>query len=195
MENVTNETVQSLYTDLGISNTHSSPALLQLASVSSRFLKDMKLNTNAVLGSANFNKKEAYLLAYSIAVNEKNDTLMAAFAAQAKANGATDEELAETCACTSLMSTNNIFYRFRHFMHTNQHYNSTPAGLRMSTMMNPVMGKELFELMSLMLSAVNGCEKCVTSHEHSVKEHGASEPRIYDAIRLGAVIKGLCTVI
>ncbi len=195
MENISNETVQSLFAELGISSTHSSPALAQLATVSSRFLKDLKLNTNAVFGSSNINKKEAYLLAYAVAVNEKNGVLMTAFATHAKTNGATDEELAETCACTSLMNTNNIFYRFRHFMHTNMHYNSTPAGLRMSTMMNPVMGKELFELMSLMLSAVNGCEKCVTSHEHSVKEHGASEPRIYDAIRLGAVLKGLCTVI
>jgi alkyl hydroperoxide reductase subunit D len=47
----------------------------------------------------------------------------------------------------------------------------------------------------LVVSAVNGCERCVTSHEHSVKEHGATEPRIYDAIRLAAVIKSLCTVL
>jgi alkyl hydroperoxide reductase subunit D len=65
----------------------------------------------------------------------------------------------------------------------------------MSVMMNPAMGKPLFELMSLVVSAVNGCERCVVSHEHSVKEQGASEPRIYDAIRLAAVIKGLSTVI
>jgi len=90
------------------------------------------------------------------------------------------------------MNVNNIFYRFRHFMHKNEYYSKHPAGLRMSLMMNPVMGKGLFELMSLMLSAINGCERCVVSHEHSVKEQGADEPRIYDAIRLGAVIKGLC---
>jgi alkyl hydroperoxide reductase subunit D len=65
----------------------------------------------------------------------------------------------------------------------------------MSAMMNPVLGKELFELMSLLISALNGCERCVTSHENSVKQHGASEPRIYDAIRLGAVIKSLCVVV
>lgn len=80
-------------------------------------------------------------------------------------------------------------------MHMTEYYNKQPAGLRMSTMMNPTMGKGLFELMSLMLSAVNGCERCVASHEHSVKEHGADEPRIYDSIRLGAVIKSLCVVI
>jgi alkyl hydroperoxide reductase subunit D len=93
------------------------------------------------------------------------------------------------------MSMNNIFYRFRHFMHDVEYYNKQPAGLRMSIMMSPVMGKNLFELMSLVLSAVNGCERCVASHEHSVKELGADEPRIYDSIRLGAAIKGLCTAL
>jgi alkyl hydroperoxide reductase subunit D len=65
----------------------------------------------------------------------------------------------------------------------------------MSVMMSPVLGKELFELMSLVVSAVNGCERCVTSHEASVKQHGASEPRIYDAMRLAAVIRSLCVII
>ena len=32
-------------------------------------------------------------------------------------------------------------------------------------------------------------------HERSVREHGATEARVYDAIRLGAVIKSLSIVI
>ncbi len=103
--------------------------------------------------------------------------------------------MAEVHACTALMNTNNIFYRFRHYLPQNQYYNNTPAGLRMSIMMNPVLGKELFELTSLVVSALNGCELCVTSHEASVKQHGATEARIYDAIRLGAVIKSLAVIL
>lgn len=135
------------------------------------------------------------MIALSVAVNEKNETLIQAFSRLARNEGASDEEIAEVHACTSLMNVNNVFYRFRHFMHHAEFYNKQPAGLRMSIMMNPVMGKPLFEMISLVLSAVNGCERCVTSHEHSVKEQGASEQRIYDAIRLGSVIKGLCIVI
>jgi len=48
--------------------------------------------------------------------------------------------------------------------------------------------------MSLVISALNGCERCVTSHESSVKQHGAGEPRIYDAVRLAGVMKSLCLV-
>jgi alkyl hydroperoxide reductase subunit D len=62
-------------------------------------------------------------------------------------------------------------------------------------MMNPVLGKEVFELMSLVVSALNGCEMCVTSHEQSVLQHGGSESRIFEAVKLGAVIKGLIAVL
>jgi len=192
---IENETVQSLLQDLGINADHNSPSLNSLATVNSKYLRDLKLNVSAVLGSTNMTRKEAYLLALSVSVNERNNVLTTAFEALAAREGASAEEIAETHGCASIMGVNNIFYRFRHYMHDVEFYNKQPAGLRMSMMMNPVMGKPLFELMSLAVSAVNGCERCVTSHEHSVKEQGADEPRIYDAIRLAGVIKGLSTVI
>lgn len=190
-----NETIQHLFTDLHIPADYKSESLEKLAAVDSRFLKDLKLNVGAVLKSANINRKEAYLLALSVAVNEKSSILITAFETLARKEDATNAEIAEIHACTSLMNTNNIFYRFRHYLPQNQYYNNTPAGLRMSIMMSPVLGKEFFELTSLVVSALNGCELCVTSHEASVKQHGATEARIYDAIRLGAVIKSLVVVL
>lgn len=195
MELLQHETVGNLMRDLGIEAPVESISLSRLAAVDSRFIKDLKLNVSAVLGSSNLNRKEAYLLALSVAVNEKHAVLTDAFEKLARREGAGDAEIAETHACTVLMSANNVFYRFRHFMEGVEYYNNQPAGLRMSIMMNPVLGKEFFELMSLVVSAVNGCERCVTSHEQSVKQHGAGEPRIYDAVRLGAVIRSLCVVL
>ncbi len=190
-----NETIMNLFQDLGIDPSFTPTGLSRMAAVESKFIRDLKLNVSGMLNSKNMTKKEAYLIALSAAANEKHEVLIAAFEGLAKKEGVTDEEISETHACVSIMNVNNIFYRFRHFMAGNEYYEKTPAGLRMSVMMNPVMGKGLFELMSLVLSAINGCERCVTSHEHSVKEQGADEPRIYDAIRLGAVIKGLCVTL
>jgi alkyl hydroperoxide reductase subunit D len=127
-------------------------------------------------------------------MNEKNEILINAFTTLAEKEGAGEAEISETLACTSLLNANNVFYRFRHFMHS-ENYNNMPAGIKMTVMGNPVLGKEFFELMSLVVSSLNGCEMCVTSHEKSVKMHGASESRIFDSIRLAAVIKSLCTVI
>lgn len=195
MEAINNDTVISLFNDLTIDVSHNSPSLTRLAAVNSKYLRDLKLNVSSVLGSSNFNRKETALIALAVAVNEKNDVLIAAFENKARGEGASEEEIGEVHGCTSLMNLNNVFYRFRHFMDGIEYYNNQPAGVRMSIMMNPVIGKELFEMISLVISAVNGCQRCVTSHEHSVKEQGATEPRIYDAIRIGAVIKSLCTVI
>lgn len=188
------ETVANFFNDLGIPQTHTSHSLEKLVAVDSRFIRDLKLNVSAVLGSPSMTRKETSMLALSVAINEKHPVLIEVFEAMAKKEGASDEEIAEAHACTAVMNVNNIFYRFKHYMSGIEYYEKHPAGLRMSVMMNPVMGKEFFELMSLVISAVNGCERCVTSHEHSVKEHGATEPRIYEAVRLGAVIKNLCII-
>ncbi|MBK6912593.1 MAG: carboxymuconolactone decarboxylase family protein [Ignavibacteriales bacterium] len=118
--------------------------------------------------------------------------LIKLFSDKAKDLGATDAELAETYACASQLAANNVFYRFRHFTkESNSVYQTMPAGLRMNVMMSPVPGKEFFELMSLVISAVNGCESCVNSHEESVRKLGSSDSRIFDSIRLASVIRGL----
>ena len=191
MEPLQNETLANLLADLTIDANHQSPALKAMAAVDSKSIKDLKLNVGAVLNGQHINRKEAMLLALSVAANEKHAVLIDAFQNLATKEGASEAEIAETHACTMVMSANNIFYRFRHYMHNVDYYSNTPAGMRMSVMMNPVIGKELFELMSLVVSAVNGCERCVVSHESSVKQHGGSEARIYDAMRLAAVIKSL----
>jgi alkyl hydroperoxide reductase subunit D len=195
MTTIQHETVANLLTDLSLDAAHHSAGLERMAAVDSRSLKDLKLNVSSVLNSKNLNRRETTLLALSVAINEGHQALVAGFERLARAEGATDADIAETHACCQVMAANNIFYRFRHYMHGNEYYNSTPAGLRMSVMMNPVLGKELFELMSLVISAVNGCERCVTSHEQSVRQHGASEARVYDAIRLAAVIRSLSVIV
>lgn len=195
MTTTQNETVTSLLTNLGLATSAAYPVLDALSAADSRFLRDLKINVGNVLNNnQQLTKKEAYLLALSVAVNEKHPATTEAFTAAARQEGATDAEIAETLACTSLLSTNNVYYRFRHFV-GKEYYTSTQAGIRMSIMMSPVLGKEFFELMSLVVSAVNGCELCVRSHEESVLNHGASEARVLEAIRLGAVIKGLLTVL
>ena len=192
---IQNETFNNLLVDLQIEDYQPSANVQALINVEARFIKDLKINTGNVLNNnQHISRKEALLLAFAVAVNEKFDTLKDAFASLAGHEGATEAEIAEVVACTSLMATNNIFYRFRHFM-GKDFYQNTPAGIKMSIMMNPVLGKEFFELVSLAISSVNGCEMCVTSHEQSVLNHGASEARVLESVKLAAVIKGLITVL
>ncbi len=130
------------------------------------------------------------------AANNNTELLVEAYKKKATTEGASNEELAESIAIASLLTTNNVIYRFRHFVKKDEYQNqNAPARLRMNIMMNPVLGKEFFELISLAVSAVNGCEQCVVAHENSVLEAGATEKRIWDAIRIAAVITSLGKVI
>lgn len=192
---IQNETFTNLLNDLQIPDYSPSAAAQQLLQVESKYIKDLKINVSNVLSNIQYlNKKEALLLAYSVTVNEKFDLLKDTFRTQAQDAGATDAELAEIVACTSLMNANNIFYRFRHYV-KKDFYSNTPAGIKMSIMMNPVLGKEFFELVSLVISSINNCEMCITSHEQSILQHGGSESRIFEAVKLGAIIKSLITVL
>lgn len=190
----TTDNAVALLQDLGIDPSAVTPSLKLLAATDARYLKDLKINITNSLQAESLLRKEAYLIAFAVAVNEKNTLLQEAFTAKAKAEGATDKELAEVISCTSLMAANNVYYRFRHFMHED-FYNTAPAGIRMSIMANPVLGKELFETISLVVSAVNGCEMCVTSHEKNIVLHGASKQKIHDAVRLGAVVRSLAVLL
>lgn len=190
------ETKIDFLKDLGLDENANFTILETMSEGETKYLRDLRVNVKNVLSSINLQPKESYLLALSIAVNEKNDVLVKSFTDKAKELEATNAELAETIACASMLASNNVFYRFRHFTkETNPAYQTMPAGIKMNVMMNPVLDKELFELMSFAVSAVNGCESCVNSHEESVRKLGSSDARIFDAIRLASVIRGLALIV
>lgn len=190
MENtIMNETLEGLLNT--INYTSDAPqALIDMGHIEARYLKDLKINVGNALKYESLSEKESALLALSVAINEMTKTLENALIEKAKLAGASQEEILETYACVSLLNVNNVFYRFRHFT-KKEYYQTTPAGIKMTVMGNPIMGKEFFELMSLGISSLNGCELCVNSHEESLIKMGTSQQRIYDAVRLFANVKGL----
>lgn len=166
-----------------------------LIDTDAKYIKDLKINVSNVLSNVQYlNQKEAAILGFCVMVNEKNHVLRESFTKIAKNSGATDQELSEAVSITSLMNTNNVYYRFKHFA-KKEYYNTQPAGIKMSIMANPILGKELFELISLVISAINGCELCVTSHESKLINEGTSEAKILEGVKLGAILKGMITIL
>lgn len=179
---------------LGLDKEFRSPVLDLLEEGKSRYIADLKINFKNSFESEHLTKKEIALLGVALSVNAGNAILRDFFTKKAQEESASAEEVAEAVACTSLLSANNVFYRFRHFMNKEK-YNDIPARIKMNIMARPVNGKEFFELISLAVSAVNGCEMCVTSHEASLIELGAKEERVFEAVRLASVITSLSKVI
>jgi alkyl hydroperoxide reductase subunit D len=188
------DTAVQLLQAVGLTEAQLSTRLRSLADTDARYLKDLKINVSNSLTATTLSKKEAYLLGLAVAVNEKHVDLQTSFEKLALQEGANAKDIAEIISCTSLMNANNVYYRFRHFVNK-EFYTATPAGIRMSIMANPVLGKEFFELVSLTISALNGCEMCVTSHEEALLKHGTEQQRILEAVRLGAVLRSLVVLL
>ena len=187
------ETKAALEQDL-LLEAISNDTLDVLIEAEAKYLKDARMNLSAFNRSKEINKKELALLGLAIANTNNNPLVQAAFTKRAKAEGATAIEIADALSASSLMGANNILYRFRHFM-SSESYDRMPAGIRMQVMMNPNVGKEFFELLSLAISAVNGCEMCVRAHESSLVKMGTSEARIFESIKIAAVVTSICKLV
>ena len=63
-----------------------------------------------------------------------------------------------------------------------------PATLRMNIIGDPGVDKVTFELMSLAVSAINGCGMCIDSHVGEVTKGGVSRQGVQSCIRIAAVL-------
>lgn len=84
---------------------------------------------------------------------------------------------------------NNVFYRGRGFL--DGKYDDLRAGLRMNIIANPGVAKANFELWCFAVSSINGCPDCVASHEHTLREAGATRESIQEALKAAAIISGV----
>jgi len=193
MTTTENETRNDLLQSFNIDINSNLPKLNYISNLDFKYIRDLKINTLNALKFQNLNEKESTLIFLSVAINENNQLLIDKLVEKAASLNVSENEIAEVFSLVSLLNINNVYYRFRHFIEK-EYYNLTNPGIKMSIMINPLLGKELFELLSLCVSALNGCEMCVKSHETSVLQHGATQEKIHDAIRATAIAKGFCTL-
>jgi alkyl hydroperoxide reductase subunit D len=160
------------------------------------YARDLKLNLGAVLaptGAPGLNEKQIWGVAVASAIASRN----VGFAKQveALAAGKLDEAyLTASRAAASIMGMNNIYYRFLHLVEDPE-YAQMPARLRMNVIGNPGIDKLDFELLSLAVSAVNGCGMCVVAHEKQLRKHEVSREAIQSAVRIAATIHAVAGVL
>jgi lipoyl-dependent peroxiredoxin subunit D len=65
----------------------------------------------------------------------------------------------------------------------------------MNVLGSPGIDKMDFELISLAVSAVNGCGKCVASHERMLREHAFGREAVQSAVRIASVIHAVAGVL
>jgi alkyl hydroperoxide reductase subunit D len=160
------------------------------------YARDLKLNLGSVLtaqGAPGLNEKQIWSIALASAIAARNTGFARQIEAQARARIA-GVEVEGAKAAAAIMGMNNIYYRFLHLVEDAE-YQSMPARLRMNVIANHGIDKLDFELISLAVSAVNGCGLCVTSHEKKLRAHEVSREAIQSAVRIAATIHAVAVTL
>jgi len=151
------------------------------------FARDIQLNLSSVLQGGALDDTKRWAVAAACAITTGNATLQEAVFHDAAAR-VSDAALDDARAAACLMAMNNVYYSFRHLV-GKESYAAKPARLRMNRIAQPKTDRTTFELVCLAVSAINGCEACVRSHERAVLDGGLSEEHVNDAVRIAATMR------
>ncbi len=151
--------------------------------------KDMKLNLGAIASSDHLDGDQIWGVALASAYHLGEARIISALIADAREAGVADAVFEDAKAAAVLMGMNTIYYRFKHLV-GKESYKTKPARLRMQWMSRPKTNKATFELISIAIAVLAGCEVCVKTHEASILQHGLSEDHVHDAVRIAAVLQG-----
>jgi alkyl hydroperoxide reductase subunit D len=160
------------------------------------YARDLKLNLSSVLtlqGAPGLNERQIAAIAVATSIASRNATLAQSVEEWARAH-LDDANLNAARAAAAIMGMNNIYYRFLHLVEDAE-YQRLPARLRMNVIGNPGIDKLDFELLSLAVSAVNGCGMCITAHEKKLREGSVTREAIQSAVRIAAVIHAVAGVL
>jgi alkyl hydroperoxide reductase subunit D len=153
------------------------------------YAKDIRLNIDGVLseeGAPGLSEKQINVVALACAYATKNRDLIKEVES-ASAQVLDDAYLSAARSAATIMAMNNVYYRFLHLAEDAE-ISKMPAKLRMNVIGKPGIEKVDFEMMSLAVSAIEGCGKCITSHVHELRKAGASDEAIQSSIRVASVI-------
>lgn len=160
------------------------------------YARDLKLNLSSVLtpqGAPGLTERQIAAIALATAIAARNVELTQAIEDWAKSQ-LDEANVTAARAAAAIMGMNNIYYRFLHLVEDDE-YQNMPARLRMNIIGNPGIDKLDFELLSLAVSAVNGCGLCVTAHERKLRDHQISRETVQSAVRIAAVIHAVAGVL
>jgi alkyl hydroperoxide reductase subunit D len=160
------------------------------------YARDLKLNLGTVLaptGAPGLSDKQIWAVALASAIASRNSDLTRDIEQLASAQ--LDPPYVNAArAAAAIMGMNNIYYRFLHLVEDPE-YRTMPARLRMNVLGNPGIDKLDFELLSLAVSAINGCGTCVAAHERQLRQHGIGREAVQSAVRIAATIHAVASVL
>ncbi|MFC0038105.1 carboxymuconolactone decarboxylase family protein [Actinomadura rayongensis] len=150
------------------------------------YAKDTKLNLGSVTSTSALSDQQLWGTVLATALASRNPQVIRELAEEA-GDYLSAEAFEAAKGAASIMAMNNIYYRSTHLI-GDETYATLPAKLRMSIIGKPGVDKIDFELWCLAVSAVNGCGRCLESHEKVLRDGGLSRELIQEALRIAAVV-------
>jgi alkyl hydroperoxide reductase subunit D len=156
--------------------------------------RDLKLNLAKAFESSSLGEQDAALATAALAAAAGDRRLQALAEERLRELDFSQEQIQEARTSAALVGMLNMYYRFKHLLsHTDptamERYKN--AGLRMTALAKPALGKARYEMLAFAVSVLNGCEMCLVAHEKTLKAEGVSDEKIHDLARLAATVFGV----
>ncbi|AKK04541.1 alkylhydroperoxidase, AhpD family [Corynebacterium mustelae] len=156
------------------------------------YAKDLKLNIGTLLRSTELTEQQLWGTLLASAAATRSETVFSEISEDAKTH-LSNEAFNAALAAASIMAMNNVAYRAKGWLGSD--YAQVKMGLRMNVIANPGVEKVDFELWSLAVSAINGCEHCTIAHEKTVRSEGLTKEQVFEAVKIAATIQGVAQVV
>lgn len=156
--------------------------------------RDLKLNLAKAFDGSTLEESEAVLALVALCASSGNFGLQVLAEERLRELDFTQEQIQEARTSAALVGMLNMYYRFKHLLsHTDpsamDRYKN--AGLRMTALAKPALGKARYEMLAFAISVLNGCEMCLVAHEKTLKAEGVADEKIHDLARLAATVWGI----
>ena len=152
------------------------------------YAKDQKLNLGALTRSKDLDEEQLWGCLLASAAATRNDTVLAEIAEEAKEH-LSEEAIEAAYGAATVMAMNNVAYRAKGWL--GDDYAQVKFGLRMNIISKPGVDKATFELWSTVVSAINGCEHCLSAHANTLLEEGVTKEQIWEGIKVAGVVEAV----
>ncbi|QNG19086.1 alkyl hydroperoxide reductase [Rhodococcus triatomae] len=156
------------------------------------YAKDLKLNLSSLARSTELGEQQLWGTFLAAAAATRSATVLREIAEEA-ADVLSAEAYNAALGAASIMGMNNVAYRAKSYL--GDDFAQVRVGLRMNIIGNPGVDKADFELWSLAVSTINGCEHCTAAHDAVVRKEGLTKEQVWEAVKVAATLQGVAQAI
>lgn len=152
------------------------------------YAKDQKLNIGTLTRTTELNEEQLWGSLVAAAAATRNDLVLSEILEEAREH-LSEEAVDAALGSATVMAMNNVAYRAKSWL--GDDFAQVKFGLRMNIIAKPGVDKATFELWSTVVSAINGCEHCLTAHANTLLEEGLTKEQIWEGVKVAGVVQAV----